>query len=76
MVAMMSQKHYKEITKLFFFANHDITLMTSLIFEQQIVFYDITQEQQIVFDFKSRKGNKTNIFLININLIFKISQQL
>ena len=49
--------------------------MTSLIFEQQIVFYDITQEQQIVFDFKSRKGNKTNIFLININLIFKNSQQ-
>ena len=41
--------------KIIFFANHDITLMTSLIFEQQIVFYDITQEQQIVFDFKSRK---------------------
>ena len=52
--------------------------MTSLIllFEQQIVFYDITQEQQIVFDFEFRKWNKTNIFLININLIFKISQQL
>ena len=50
--------------------------MTSFIFEQQIVFYDITQEQQIIFDFKSRKVNKTNIFLININLIFKISQQL
>ena len=45
--------------------------MTSLIllFEQQIVFYDITQDQQILFDFEFKKGNKTNIF----NSKFKIS---
>ena len=47
--------------KIISFANHDITLMTSLIFEQQIVFYDITQEQQILSDFEFRKVNKTQI---------------
>ena len=75
MVAMMSQQYYKGNYKIIFY---DITVMTSLIllFELQIVFYDIIQEQQIVFGFEFRKWNKTNIFLININLILKISQQL
>ena len=65
MVAMMSQQHYKEITKIILWHHcYDITHMTVW---TTIVFYDITQEQQIVFGFEFRKWNKTNIFLININ---------
>ena len=59
MVVMMSQQHYKEITKLFLWHHsYDITQITVW---TTIVFYDITLEQQILFEFEFRKGNKTQI---------------
>ena len=59
MVAVMSQQHYKEIPRIILW--HHFYAITHMTVWTTIVFYDITQEQQILFDFEFRKGNKTEI---------------